>query len=421
MKVKRIKLSNILSLSHYAPAIAAVILMLISLTASIVVLWTAILASILIVITFKTNIYLRRVIISAFFLRVFLIFVDENFGLIPYQWDGYFNIAVAIKQNLIEGVPIFNGVNPPGNTKAYSLLASFQYLILGNINAITKTTNGFFASMVILRIYQLGLKLFDSEKVALRAALLFAFLPSFIIYSSLDLRDSLILLVSIDILYRVIQYSDSKKMGTLLFLIIEMVLMDFLRGQNVALYLFVFLIYLLTIHFYHRPFGYKLTATVLLMFVLFVFLNWLDHAGISEKIFSYANLVVDSRDWGGSAYLQGFQYNTWFDVFKNLPIRFFYFTFGPLPWDINNIFMLLSFFEVLFILAFAIFTVNFLRVNNGLNRHQLLLLIFCLIGLAANSLLDSNYGTAIRHRLNYIFVFFMFGSAYLQRYRIKFL
>ena len=162
-------------------------------------------------------------------------------------------------------------------------------------------------------------------------------------------------------------------------------------------------------------------VSITLMFVLFVFLNWLDHAGISEKIFSYANLVVDSRDWGGSAYLQGFQYNTWFDVFKNLPIRFFYFTFGPLPWDINNIFMLLSFFEVLFILAFAIFTVNFLRVNNGLNRHQLLLLIFCLIGLAANSLLDSNYGTAIRHRLNYIFVFFMFGSAYLQRYRIKFL
>jgi hypothetical protein len=157
-------------------------------------------------------------------------------------------------------------------------------------------------------------------------------------------------------------------------------------------------------------------------------LNWLDKSGLSKTIlnsktvFNYINATLYSRIEGGAAYLQGFKYTSWLDVFKYLPLRFVYFTFGPLPWHIDNLFMLLSFFEVLFLSFFIILTLKFWMLKDKANfKYILLLLLFGLLGLAANSLMDSNYGTAIRHRMNFVFVFLIFGSAYLQQFRIKLL
>ena len=51
---------------------------------------------------------------------------------------------------------------------------------------------------------------------------------------------------------------------------------------------------------------------------------------------------------------------------------------------------------------------------------QYLVFSFALAGLLANAVVDSNFGTAVRHKLNYIILLFPFALMYLRKYRIRF-
>ena len=420
MSNKPTQLTRKVSLFLYVPAITAVTVVTISLTNSIAVLWSVLLLGVILAIGFKTDVYLKTLTISAFFLRLIVIFADANLRFLPYRWDDYYHIAVAIKRNIMAGIPLFNGMVVSENTKAYSLFSSLQYLLFGDINLIVKISNAFFAILVILRIYQIGLTAFKDKKVAFWSALYFAFLPSYLLYSTLDMRDSLIILISVDIIYRVICNSGDQKNIRFLFLAVDLGLMFFLRPQNIGLYAIIGLVYFFFTHVLRRPVVYKYLVAGGAIVALVLFFYWLNHSGISKVILLRANAILSSRAVGGSAYLKGFHYHNWVDIFKALPLRFVYFTFGPLPWDIRNLFMFMSFLEVLFVSFFFVLTLHYCLVRDRFNDVQLLLIIFGLIGLAANSLFDSNYGTAIRHRLNYTFIFLMFGSASLQRARMTF-
>lgn len=419
---------NFVSFWEYLPAVLVCCLMPLGLQNMVSLLWSLILLGVLLVTLSSSRVQLKRILIAVFLVRVFFIFADTNFNLLPYIWDNYHGIAIAIKKNLLAGAPLFSGLRVPESVKGYALFSSFLYLIFGDISTIVRITNAFFASLAVLRIYQICLEIFDNQKIALRSSMLFGLLPSFIVYSSLHMRDSIILLLSVDFVYRIIEYTKTKNLSSLFFLITNIALMYFFRPQNMLLFMFIGCCYVFVSKMYHRALLYKFSTVIVSIIFFMALLNWLDKSGLSKTIlnsktvFNYINATLYSRIEGGAAYLQGFKYTSWLDVFKYLPLRFVYFTFGPLPWHIDNLFMLLSFFEVLFLSFFIILTLKFWMLKDKANfKYILLLLLFGLLGLAANSLMDSNYGTAIRHRMNFVFVFLIFGSAYLQQFRIKLL
>ncbi len=84
--------------------------------------------------------------------------------------------------------------------------------------------------------------------------------------------------------------------------------------------------------------------------------------------------------------------------------------------------MLLGFLEsviILFLVGTFLISMR-RRAYRAETNLTLLLIAFAVVGLAANSIIDSNYGTAIRHKMNYIFVLFVFAARYLERFRIRF-
>jgi hypothetical protein len=52
-------------------------------------------------------------------------------------------------------------------------------------------------------------------------------------------------------------------------------------------------------------------------------------------------------------------------------------------------------------------------------RLYLFLFLFAAMGLFSSAVIDSNYGTAIRHKMNFIFIFFIFSATYLKNVRLR--
>ena len=150
---------------------------------------------------------------------------------------------------------------------------------------------------------------------------------------------------------------------------------------------------------------------------MFTFLN----LEISNKFLSYSTREMEWRSSGGSAYLQSMRYDSWIDILRYIPVRFIHFTFGPFIWEIKNIFHLFAFLEAILIIMFFYYTLKtFSKYKNKYNFNlQILLLLFGFFGLISNAIIDSNYGTAIRHRMIYVPIFIIFACRYLRNYQIK--
>ena len=130
------------------------------------------------------------------------------------------------------------------------------------------------------------------------------------------------------------------------------------------------------------------------------------------EIVEYFATQMTYRARGGTAYLQDLEYNSYFDIFKYAPVKFIYFTYGPFIWAASNIFTLLAAIENLVLWFFSIlFFVRFkyLKIIKSKKKYNFIifLLSFIFISLAANAAIDSNFGTAIRHRMIYIPIFYL--------------
>ncbi|MCK5739979.1 hypothetical protein KAH55_12380 [bacterium] len=126
------------------------------------------------------------------------------------------------------------------------------------------------------------------------------------------------------------------------------------------------------------------------------------------------------RTTGGSAYLQNMIYSSWWDIIKFIPVRFIYFTFGPMPWDIRSAAMIPAMLEGWLIGFSCFFSYRYWKNNNSVPNHRIFFLaLFGVIGLAANAIVDANYGTAIRHRMVYVTPFLLFASCYLANIAIN--
>jgi len=299
----------------YLPVFLACCLILISLTSSIALLWFSILLGLLIVLNSNAHKYLKIVLISAFAVRVLFIFADTNLGLVPYEWDNYHSHAVLIKQNLSEGLPLFYGVSASVKVKAFALLLTLLYMLFGNSILVFRITNAFLAIWAIQRIYRICIEVFENHNIAFKASLFVAFFPSFIIFSSIPMRDALVFFLSVDLLYRVIMFSKTKKKTFLIYLLPSLILLFFLRPPNIPLYFIMLSVYLF-FSYSHRRGWSKITISSLFIAALGFLFILFDRLAITKEALAYMNAQLAWRAQGGSAYLVSMDYNNLFDIAK---------------------------------------------------------------------------------------------------------
>jgi len=240
----------------------------------------------------------------------------------------------------------------------------------------------------------------------------FLLYPSFLLYSSVALRETLILVFMIFFLYFIIV--EEKRIAALFFLLPLLIL----KIQNFFILVLAYIVYLFlrkgSIQRYLIFFGGSLFVTV--------FGNHIPLINVFfEKIDYYRwNLIAENfgYDW---SFMEGYDYQPFVAGFSIIPLvikSFVYMLLKPFPWEVTNLVQLIQSVENIFIIALIVWVAKkkiFMPIIKG---KLLFLNILLVLSMTIYGLVTFNFGTAARFRFPFVVVYLVFYLYLLRSDRI---
>jgi hypothetical protein len=303
------------------------------------------------------------------------------------------------------------------SVSAFGTVLGSIFFVAGQHPLIARFFNVLIGSVLILIVYNFSKRLKFSEGYALLVASIIAFMPTNIFYSAIICRDILMCLFTFILLTYWVKFLLEDRLKYLLIGFIIAIISIPFRKQFAPILTLCFLIllamYCKNILFHLKGIRIRGITTSLILFgslILGIGVISLIQYEIStwgnKALVEYFYDQSQYRVTGGSAYLTHIQYNSIFDIVKYLPIRFLYFTFGPFLWSANTNLIFLSSLESLIgWFSFILIIINvkkFFIIKDKYTTAVLYIFLFAIISLLAMSIVDSNFGTATRHRFIYM-------------------
>jgi hypothetical protein len=327
-----------------------------------------------------------------------------NYFLFPPEYFGDQFRYVAEAYNLkVTG----ESLEPPkrdtliNNLRVSTITLPAQVLGLIPLPAYMTVTSLAFSSKIILFFFYIYIqRLFKDERV-----IIFFLIPSLLLYSSLALRDIMIIVVTVLYLIAVIK-------NRILLSVILWAPIGILKFQN-ALFLLIYPI---------GKFIFKAHKSSLAFF-LFIFGGLILSISIESFLLDGLNLyrIAFAEDDATADTLLlseafGLQMQSIFWVYFEMIKNFIPFLFTPLPQYWSNAFYPIQFVENLIILGMFYMIVR----RYALFRHRefYLMILPLIIGLGIYSIVIFNEGTAVRYRFS-LFVPYLLGLSYLGLQKLK--
>lgn len=304
------------------------------------------------------------------------------------------------------------------------VFGAYKTLIAGSIYS------AFMSSLTVLMIYKIAKDLLpdDKKNMALDAAILAMFFPSFIIFTSVMLKESSVIFLSYSLLYLFYRYCISKKPYFLILLVVGLGLLASLRVYGAAIVVFAMGIG----YFAHiiRKHGAKDIVKSLFIMAVVTILIFTVGRGLFKIDFLMSVLDVENvQDLRESNYGSG---NTYFEIgdltspigiVKAIPVGFSYMLLSPFPWQwitgTDMIEKALAPDMVLYYIIFPSVLLGFIRtIRTNPLLGSILITYFFAVALPY-SIFIGNFGTIYRLRtqlLPFIFVMAAVGGTPLVRW-----
>ena len=235
--------------------------------------------------------------------------------------------------------------------------------------------------------------LYSSKKLRGWPLLFILFYPSFLLYSSLALRDTLVFTLMI---LSVILFLENRR----LFALLVALPLAIIKSQNFFL---IIVFYIVHLYFSRGSLFYRYRHLLIILII----------AGITPSIISIIELVDFSRRAlfmeDGGLYKDYVHIKTFRDFaisgLQSAP----YFLMKPLPWEASNLFQFVQSIENIFICIFLVFM--FLKTSQVDKNIAIKWLIYIVAAFGIYGLVVFNFGTAVRYKFPFILIAVV-GMAY---------
>lgn len=345
------------------------------------------------------------IILISMAIRVIFIIVNYYTEFIPFQWDEIQFVNETFR--IVDSITVNNfnfsfSVSP--SVFYYSLLNSPIIYFFGKSVILLRITTAFLSIIVLVRMFKLVEQL-SNVIIAKKMILIISFLPSYLIFSTIYMRDifNLLLFIEFFIIFRRIQKKIT--LNSLISIIIISYIAYLIRGFNLFFIIFYILSYFLIKYIYTNiKFS---TFRLIILFVSFVSLIiLLENSSIGNYLVQYIIRESNYRASGGSAYLIDYRYSNITDIILYSPLKTLYFLYYPFLWNVDSLSDLIIFVETTFYIIISLnILLHFLK-NKGLFKQLIINPIywFMTLGLILSSAVDSNGGTATRHRSLFVWI-----------------
>ncbi len=394
-------------------------------TGSIILL---LLTALVVVLVYSRNRNLAIIFALAVIVRLVIAVLQEKFLIagvfdepaFKFMADGVYEYFLGQRGQLpfeqVSGVP------------AYGTFMAGIYFFLGKATLMVRIVNVLLSGLLVLMHYQLARQVRLNDREALLIALIVAFTPSYIMLSTLLMRDMVVWVLLVAIVQANVKAVSELALRWLLLGVAISWIATLFRHQYAPIFALLtgLALFLMVLRWRVVFGGVNLGVLKLFLFALVVagvvvlLYPMMEAELMRNRDASLTEFFSDQMSWraqGGSAYLTDVEYNSLTDVFIYLPLRFLHFTFGPFFWTVHSGFMMISALEALIGVFFFGMLLRYPGVyresgSGWLKAAMLYMFAFSMIGLLANATIDSNYGTAMRHRMVYmplIFIVAMVG------------
>jgi hypothetical protein len=326
---------------------------------------------------------------------------------LPYTWDiGRFHYRAVL---------ILNGELPPTNPTINSFAGAqaVLYSVFGADPTVVAVVNSLCAVLVALPAADLARRLYPSLSTTRGLVATVLFLPLPFVFLTIPMRDALGVLLFFSLLAAVARAYDGEMWpavigiplwGALSLLRPELGAILLLGGMAGAAVRAIDTVA-------ERPVtlrGLVALAAVPGVLALPLVGPRLPVAPFAERL--------QRRAVGGAIYLDGFSYETGLDIVLAAPARALYFQYAPFPLHVTSAFDLVS---VLLLPALVVLTVAAYRSARECERDLavlVLLLTTYVVGIVGYGLVDTNFGTTVRHRVPFTFLLCILAAPTIERW-----
>ena len=344
----------------------------------------------------RDHLFCKLIIILTYISRGIIAIINEHYPILPKLGDVsyYHNMGIDYSRELlIQGSGI--GASAFGN-----YIIGIIYLILGQSPVLICLINSFLYSITVLILILIcrELKFYNYWIVALTALVL----PSSYLYIPVMLRESIFLLFSVLLFYRlVILYGkESRSYNEHLIIIILLLLATSIRPQVFPIFI---LIYMISLIYYQRGWKKIVTVTFFLLSILIVsfsgltLFQFVDSNLLNLYYFQlYRNAFSDLPN----AYLVNIVYRDWWDFISYFPSFIIHFLFAPYPWVSSSYkFFMATIDSIVTIIIMFVSILIVIGNYRAWKKHIILAIVCFFIFLIPFSMIEAYPMGAVRHRM----------------------
>jgi len=285
--------------------------------------------------------------------------------------------------------------------------------VIGNLFSVFIWAHSFYL------IYSILIYLKLSKNSISYGLLYFSLSPCIIIFTSITLRDCIILYFLINFLFFLLRFNDQKKITDFIFFSFFLFLIYYTHYNFFYLFLIFTVLFTLTI-FMFIYIRINLSILILSLLTILLLLNLFDLEFIFQSINSFQKGSLHYTTVGRANYLDNFYkidnlFSSIFYVIRN----YFYFLFEPSFLNLEKI----NFFDftviiekLIKIILMVIFIFYILNYKKNISFSHLILVIILAID-TSWSIGTYNWGTAFRHQVTSLgFLPFVIAIIYEKKY-----
>lgn len=300
----------------------------------------------------------------------------------------------------------------------YEILNGLGYFLFEDPELALAVVNLFASLWTVVLTYRLAARCFGPDGARV-AAVLVALFPSLVLWSVLNIRESLTTLLVTASMLQAVRLVDRPSGADALLLGLWIVLLSTLRDYMAVLLMGGLAIGLVAAARSGRWLSTLVGGTVVALVGIFA----LESSGVltQEVVASPLATAAELRSslqgdfrggLAGSAFGTGYDTSTIGGALRYLPLGLAYFLFAPFPWAVESTLQALTLPEVLLWYLLVPWTVMGLA-RIGRREHAAAPVIAAVLLLAVTSyaLVEGNFGTAYRHRAQVMPLFFIFTAS----------
>ncbi|HEY3135364.1 MAG TPA: glycosyltransferase family 39 protein [Blastocatellia bacterium] len=368
--------------------------------------------------------FLLKVVVAALVVRwflAFLIFIYNRqafFGGDAETYDVFGNALSQSWSGLVDPKSSwllrYTEINRSGWGMFYYVAA--VYHTIGRNPLAIQLINAGLGAALCIAVYRIAMMVYPEQRVARVAALLTAFSPSLILWSSQELKDAPIALcLCLCILFTL---KLREKFNALSLVLLVAFLFCLFSLRHYAFYIAFVSIAGTFIVAAKRFTPLRIAQGGLLVLVLGVSLAYFGATGVDPAAFD-PQVIQRARVWGAAAATSGFGGDV--DItdphaaLAFLPLGILHVLFAPFPWTITNLRQFITLPELLIWWAFVPIMLRgyWFAIRHRL-RESFGICLFSIGLILAYALYQSNAGTAYRHRAQLYGFFFVFIAIGLE-------